>query len=194
VAGNREFTHARGAVVLGDRLPITTGEDRLVLPGLAPFGLDARGIYRDVLFHGPELRGIERVEGCDDRGISVLCRTAPRPADWLEQPLRQAWLTDPLALDCAFQAMVLWSFDRSGSCSLPTAIGRYRQYRRGFPTDRVRVVARVAQAAELSARADIAFFDDDEALVARIDDYECVIDASLNQAFRRNQLAEVAPR
>ena len=31
------------------------------------------------------------------------------------------------------------------------------------------------------------------AAVARIDDYECVIDASLNQAFRRNQLARVAP-
>ncbi len=194
LASGREFNHARGTVVLGDRLPTPTGEGVLALPSRAPFGPDTRTIYRDVLFHGPDLRGIEHVEACDDRGIAVHCRTAPPPAAWIERPLRQAWLTDPLALDCAFQAMILWSFERSGACSLPTSIGRYRQFRRAFPPDRVRVVAQVTQAAELSARADIAFLDGDGTLVARIDDYECVIDASLNQAFRRNQLAQVAPR
>ena len=194
LASGREFNHARGAVVLGDRLPISSGEDVIALPSLTPFGRDARAIYRDVLFHGPDLRGIERVEGCDERGIAVLCRTSPPPAAWIERPLRQAWLTDPLALDCAFQAMILWSFERSGTCSLPTSIGRYRQFRRAFPPARVRVVARVTQATELSARADIALLDGDGALVAFINDYECVIDASLNQAFRRNQLAQVVPR
>jgi hypothetical protein len=194
LASGREFNHARGAVVLGDRLPSSSEADVIALPGLTPFGRDARAIYRDVLFHGPDLRGIERVEGCDERGIAVLCRTSPPPAAWIERPLRQAWLTDPLALDCAFQAMILWSFERSGICSLPTSIGRYRQFRRAFPPARVRVVARVTQATELSARADIALLDGDGVLVAFINDYECVIDASLNQAFRRNQLAQVAPR
>jgi hypothetical protein len=52
----------------------------------------------------------------------------------------------------------------------------------------------VTQATELSARADIGFLDGDGNLIAKINDYECVIDASLNQAFRRNQLAQVAPR
>ena len=99
LASGREFNHARGAVVLGDRLPISSGADAIALPSLTPFGRDARAIYRDVLFHGPDLRGIERVEGCDERGIAVLCRTSPPPAAWIERPLRQAWLTDPLALD-----------------------------------------------------------------------------------------------
>jgi NAD(P)-dependent dehydrogenase (short-subunit alcohol dehydrogenase family) len=193
MADGREFTHARGVVVLSDRSPGSESEPLVPLPALAPSELDARALYRDLLFHGPDLRGIERVEGCDDQGVVVLCRSAPPPAQWIEQPLRHAWLTDPLALDCAFQAMVLWSFQRSGACSLPTAVGRYRQLRRGFP-ERVRVEARITQASELSARADIAFLDGAGALVARIDDYECVIDASLNQAFRRNRLAEVAPR
>ena len=102
-----------------------------------------------MLFHGPDLRGIERVEGCDERGIAVLCRTSPPPAAWIERPLRQAWLTDPLALDYTFQAMILWSFERSGICSLPTSVGRYRQFRRAFPPARVRVVAQVTQATEL---------------------------------------------
>jgi NAD(P)-dependent dehydrogenase (short-subunit alcohol dehydrogenase family) len=190
----REFVHARGAVVLGDGLPISSLEDVITLPSLAPFGRDRRAIYRDVLFHGPDLRGIERVDGCDERGIAVLCQTSPPPAAWIERPLRQAWLTDPMALDCAFQAMILWSFGRSGACSLPTSVGRYRQFRRAFPPGQVRVVARVTQATELSARANIALLDGDGALVASINNYECVIDASLNQAFRRNQLAQVAPR
>jgi hypothetical protein len=89
---------------------------------------------------------------------------------------------------------VLWSFERSGACSLPTAVGRYRQFRRGFPAERVRIVARVTQAAERTARADIALLDAEGTLIARIDNYECVIDGSLNQAFRRNELAEVAER
>jgi hypothetical protein len=90
--------------------------------------------------------------------------------------------------------MILWSVERSGAGSLPTYVGRYRQFRRAFPPDRVRIVARITQAGELSARADIALLDGDGATVARLDDFECVIDASLNQAFRRNELAQAAPR
>jgi acyl transferase domain-containing protein/NADP-dependent 3-hydroxy acid dehydrogenase YdfG/acyl carrier protein len=193
-ADGREFRHARGTVVLGDRPLQPQGEDAgaSAVPALMPYHLDPRAIYRDVLFHGPEMRGIERVEGCDERGIVADCRTSPPPSAWIDRPLRQAWLTDPLALDGAFQALVLWSVERSGACSLPTFVGRYRQFRRAFPPDRVRVVARVTQAAELSARADIALLDDDGSLVALLNDYECVIDASLNQAFRRNQLARAA--
>ena len=42
--------------------------------------------------------------------------------------------------------MILWSVERSGAGSLPTFVGRYRQFRRAFPADGVRVVARVTQA------------------------------------------------
>jgi hypothetical protein len=188
----REFTHARGAVVLGDRPP--QAEGAFHVPALAPYALDPGAFYRDVLFHGSDLWGIERVEGCDDRGIVAVCRTSPTTTAWLDRPLRRAWLTDPLALDCAFQAMILWSVERSGAGSLPTSVGRYRQFRRAFPPDRVRLVARITRAGDLSARADIALLDGDGATVARLDDFECVIDASLNQAFRRNERTQAAPR
>ncbi len=42
--------------------------------------------------------------------------------------------------------------------------------------------------ADARAVADIEFLDARGELVARLDSYECVIDSSLNQAFRRNQL------
>jgi hypothetical protein len=138
------------------------------------------------------LQAIDQVEGCSEEGIIVHAKTAPAPGVWLRQPLRQKWLTDPLALDCAFQALILWSLDRRGAAGLPCLATRYRQYRRSFPSDGVRVVARVAKATNLHALADIEFLDADGKLVARLEGYECVIDAGLQRAFRRNRLAPAA--
>ena len=70
--------------------------------------------------------------------------------------------------------------------------GRYRQYRRGFPAGPVRVVIRVTRDNGSFARADIDYLDAEGQLVAQVQDYECVIDRQLDQAFRRNQLAPKA--
>src|SRR5207253_190011 len=75
------------------------------LPELRPYPRGPAEIYQDVLFHGPELRAIEQVEGASERGIVASVRTAPPPASWVRQPLRQRWVTDPLVLDAAFQLM-----------------------------------------------------------------------------------------
>ncbi|HMB06183.1 MAG TPA: SDR family NAD(P)-dependent oxidoreductase, partial [Isosphaeraceae bacterium] len=186
----REFAHARGEVVLADRYP--QARPAIDLAGLRPYPADPGTFYRAVLFHGPDLQGIDRVEGCGPSGIAGVASTAPSPSAWIVRPLRQAWLADPLALDCAFQMVVLWGVDRHGSGSLPTSLGRYRQFRRAFPAGQVRIAAQVTQAREHRALADIEFLDADGQLVARIEDYECVIDASLNQAFRHNRLVQVA--
>jgi len=109
----------------------------------------------------------------------------------MEKPTRQNWLTDPLAIDAAFQAVVLWTQEQRGSNSLPTAVASYRQFRRSFPAGGVRVVAEVRQAGEHRAIADLEFLDHQGQIVASIEGYECVIDASLNQAFRRNRLSQL---
>jgi hypothetical protein len=190
VGSGREFLHARGEVVLVDRYPQAVPE--IAPAGLLPYPADPDSFYREILFHGPELHAIQRVEGCGAPGISGETATAPPPSRWIVQPLRPSWLADPLALDSAFQMMILWGVDQLGSGSLPTFLGRYRQYRRAFPAGPVRIEARVTQAREHRALADIEFLDADGQLLARIENYECVIDASLNQAFRRNRLAQVA--
>jgi acyl transferase domain-containing protein/NAD(P)-dependent dehydrogenase (short-subunit alcohol dehydrogenase family)/acyl carrier protein len=189
LADDREVLHARGQVVLGDAYPSkpAPAED----PSLPAYPSSVREIYRDLLFHGPDLQGIIDLEGSGDAGIIASVSAAPAPSEWVVNPLRNQWLTDPLALDCAFQMMILWSIERTGSGSLPTFIGRYRQFRRAFPSDGVRVVARVTEASAHKARADIDFLDDRGETVARIEDYECVIDASLKAAFRRNRAAQV---
>jgi acyl transferase domain-containing protein/acyl carrier protein len=187
--GGRPVTHARGEVILADRhLP---GQRRLTETDLFPLAIDRDEIYRRVLFHGPALQAIQLVEGYDDRAIAAWVSTSPPPASWIERPLRQCWLTDPLAIDAAFQVLVLWTAERLGSNSLPTAIGSYHQFRRSFPTEGVRVLAAVREFSEHRAVADIEFLDAQGQPVAWIESYECVIDSSLNQAFRRNRLSQL---
>jgi hypothetical protein len=58
----------------------------------------------------------------------------------------------------------------------------------------VRVGAAITKVSSQQALADMVFLDAAGEVVARIERYECVFDHSLNQAFRRNRLAdEVVP-
>jgi NAD(P)-dependent dehydrogenase (short-subunit alcohol dehydrogenase family)/acyl carrier protein len=184
----REVAHARADVVVSERHG--PGEHLVVAGDLPPLATDQQEIYRRVLFHGPAMQAIQRVEGCDERTIAAWVSTAPPPASWIERPLRKSWLTDPLAIDAAFQLLVLWTRHWLSASSLPTAVGAYRQFRRSFPNEGVRVLAAVRQHVGHRAVADIDFLDSDANPVARIESYECVIDASLNQAFRRNCLPQ----
>ena len=143
------------------------------------------------LFHGPDLQGIEQIGGCSVKGITALVTAAPKPDQWIKQPLRNLWLTDPLVVDCAFQLMILWSFERSGAGSLPSFAGRYRQFQDSFPREGAQVVAKITGERSHGATADIEFLDRNSGkLIARLENYECIIDPSLQKAFKRNKLAE----
>ncbi len=184
-ADGKDVLHARATIVLTPRLP----QDGPVAPDLAldPYHRDRTSIYRDLLFHGPELQGLVQVDGMSDEGATALTNAAPTPGAWIQQPLRSGWLTDPQALDSAFQLMILWCHERHGAFSLPSFAGEYRQFRRSFPKD-VRLVAQVKEQHAHRAVADLWFVDGRGATIAVMKDYECVIDASLSQAFRKNQL------
>jgi hypothetical protein len=179
-----EVLNARAEVVLATPLPSPPGQsDTAGLVGRDyPHSLQA--VYEDMLFHGPEMQGITAVEGWSERGIVGTVRAAPPPDEWLRQPLRQRWLADPLALDASFQLLILWTLEQYGALNLPCYAARYRQYRRAFPAE-VRVAARVTKHNSLHAVADIDYLDAAGQLVARIEGYECVMDASLKRAFRR---------
>jgi acyl carrier protein len=185
-ADGREIVFSQADVLLASALP--RADRSLAEPTLPPFPLDTDDVYQRVLFHGPELRGIESIHGCGPDGIVITAHTAPAPTTWVQQPLRGTWLADPLVLDCAFQALSVWCHAQRGAVSLPSALGRYRQYRRSFPPGEVRIIARVAAGSGQIVRAEIEFLDPAGGLLARIDDYECVLDAALNAAFRRNRL------
>ncbi|MBJ6726280.1 type I polyketide synthase [Geomesophilobacter sediminis] len=188
-ANGRRICHARAEIVLAGRLP--EGIRSITEIPSTPYQPDDSLIYKtDRLFHGPDLHGIEKVDGCSAKGIAAAVKGAPAPGNWIKQPLRSSWLTDPLALDSAFQLMILWSFERFGSGSLPCFAGKYRQFQDTFPKEGVQVVVRVTGESAHGATADMEFLDRNTGkLVARLEDYECVIDPSLQQAFRRNRLS-----
>ncbi len=187
----KTIAHARGEVILGDR-PASADRPAINPVGWPAYGRSLRSVYHEVLFHGPDLHGLERIEACTIDAVSAWVKTAPSPSAWVDRPLRQAWLSDPLVLDSAFQLLVLWSAEHAGAPSLPTALGRYTQFCRAFPAPRVHVVARVRRPSPLHAVADFEFLDATGALLARLDGYECVANPSLLQAFRRNRLPRVA--
>jgi hypothetical protein len=183
----RPIVHSRGEILLVADLPRAPAQmSALNVPA---FALDPDDVYQRVLFHGPELRGIEQIVGCGRDGIIVTAQSAPLPAMWLDQPLRGQWLTDPLVLDCAFQAMSLWCHAERGAVSLPSAVGTYRQYKR-FTKGPVTITCRVPPSHGQIVSAEIEFANA-EGLIARIEQFECVLDQSLNQAFRRNRLEPV---
>jgi acyl transferase domain-containing protein/NAD(P)-dependent dehydrogenase (short-subunit alcohol dehydrogenase family)/acyl carrier protein len=183
----RDVIHSRAEAVLAAALPKPPAVGRP--PEVQPYPHPLDEIYRYFLFHGPDLHGIERMDGVAEAALVGTAYPAPPPAEWFRSPLRPAWVADPLVLDASFQMMILWSFAQHGAGSLPCFAGRYRQYRRAFPAGPVRVAVRVTRDNGTFARADVDYLDAaDGTVVAQMQDYECVIDPQLNQAFRRNQL------
>ncbi|OWK42289.1 type I polyketide synthase [Fimbriiglobus ruber] len=183
----RDAIHSRAEVVLTAAFPKAPAADPP--PIVQPYPHPVEEVYRYFLFHGPDLHGIERVDGLADTAFIGTAYPAPAPLEWLTKPLRSAWVADPLVIDASFQMMILWSFAQHGAGSLPCFAGRYRQYRRAFPAGPARVVIRVTRDNGSFARADIDYLDADGIVIAQVQDYECVIDRQLDQAFRRNQLA-----
>ncbi|HJV67178.1 MAG TPA: SDR family NAD(P)-dependent oxidoreductase [Geomonas sp.] len=191
-ANGKTLLHARAEIVLASKLP--EGIRSITEIPSTPYTPENGVIYNNErLFHGPDLHGIEQVDGCSAKGIAASVKGAPAPARWIKQPLRSVWLTDPLVLDSAFQMMILWSFERFGAGSLPCFAARYRQFQEAFPREGSQVVIRVTAESAHGASADIEFLDRHTGkLVARLEGYECVIDPSLKQAFQRNKLQPVS--
>ncbi len=134
-AKGQQQVHSRARIVLAASLP--EGKPAMARPELQAYRRTIEETYRpDRLFHGPDFHGIREVIGCSGDGIASVVRPAPLPTEWIRQPLRNSWLADPLALDSSFQLMILWSFERYRSGSLPVFAGRYRQYRRSIPRER----------------------------------------------------------
>ena len=181
----REVLHAQADVLLTtENLPAAPEPALVDIPG----GGYADAYALGVLFHGAALHGIERVEGIAERGVAAILKAASAPIKWMTHPLRGTWIADPLALDSAFQMMILWSTAHRGAPSLPSALGSYRQFVSVFPKGGCRAVVAVALGISAIAVATIQFFDRQGNLLASAEGCEFVMDATLRDAFRLNRL------
>jgi len=184
---NGKILHARAEIILAaDKIQQEASHNKTVT---GEYSQTNNEIYTNGrLFHGKTLQGITGINSCEEKGISANVKSATAPKTWMKKPIRSSWLTDPLALDCSFQIMILWAFEQFGFGSLPTAIGEYKQFHKSFPSEGCKININVTEHSEHRALANIEFIDNNEQLIARIDNYECVIDASLDEAFSKNKL------
>jgi hypothetical protein len=174
-----------GVVLLAARRLLPPSERTAILTG-KPYG-SIRQIYEKILFHGPQMRFITSVPVCDENGILAETAASLPPSSWMQSPLREQWIADPTALDAAFQAMILWTTQNNGAPSLPSFVSQYRQYR-DFPSQGVRVAARILSQSEGVIRAHIDFIDLAGDLVAHMTGYECTVSSALAESFRRNDV------
>ena len=182
----RDILHAGGTVVLSSGYSSVPAATLDLATQKYSMGL-ARA-YEQRLFHGPLFHGLLSIEGCSNEGIIVTARAASSPWTWMTEPVRGSWLTDPLAMDCALQAVILWSQEMRGNPCLPCAVAKYQQFRRTFPKEGVRIVIQIRESPEQLIRCDVEFLDQHGALVARMEGCESVADNSLAAAFQRNQI------
>ncbi len=182
----RNVLHAGGFVELAPSYPTVTRSSLEVSD--RRYSMNLSSAYETRLFHGPMLHGITAIEACSAEGIVVTSRSAPSPWTWMSDPARGSWLADPLAIDSVLQAIILWSQEFRGKPCLPCAIANYRQYRRTFPKDGVRIVIRMHDTPEQVIRCDVEMIDQQGVLVARMEGCESVADATLVAAFQRKKI------
>ena len=185
-AQGEPFLHATAEVVLTSRLPRA---EAVTLSNL-DLSWVVDEIYPGHLFHGPDLQGIRQIDGAHGRLLQAEVATAPPPEKWLKHPLRSAWLADPQALDAGLQLVILWCQQHHSQASLPQRIGRYRQFRRSFPRDGVRVTLKIVREFGLKVVAELRFLESSGTIVAAMEDVEFVMDPALQAAFRQHWLPQ----
>jgi len=188
--GKQETLHLRGDVLLVESLP-PADKPRLQIAQLNPYPLSVQECYRTTLFHGKHFHAITEIEGISRQGIVFKVQGAPSPESLMQHPPRHSWITDPLVIDSAFQAAILWSYWESGEFCLPTFAASYRQFRHAFPGRNLRVVATAVKSGQHTIKMDFEFLDEEGHLVARLDGHESVVNPGLKEAFKRRSL-EVA--
>jgi acyl transferase domain-containing protein/NAD(P)-dependent dehydrogenase (short-subunit alcohol dehydrogenase family) len=182
----KEIRHAAATAIVSGKLP--SAPAAASQPRLETYAKSVADVYQDYLFHGSDMRGVLEICGLSDEGFVARVRPSPSPVSWIQDPLRKTWLLEPLALDCAFQLMVVWCEDRLNKPSLPTQWDAYRQYCRSFPQDEIVVAGRIRDVALGRVRADLQLLDGSEKLLAEMIGYECVFTETLKGSFRENVL------
>ena len=184
VHGNVEVIHSRARAILVDELPPAPLYRIPAKLTRRPYDRTIAEVYDRILFHGPDMRGLREITHLSADGMVANVAPAPAPSVWVKEPLRNRWLSDPLALDAAFQMATIWCFEEKGAASLPSYCAAYRQYRSRFPAEGVTAVLEITATGEHKMRGTITFLDADGTVVAQMIGCEAVMDPALQKAFR----------
>ncbi len=177
--------HARSDVVLASVLPPPPDPD--TQPVTEPYPHHRSHIYQNLLFHGDVLAGIQQIRGISSDHIIGNVRTAPGPSEWISQPIRNRWITEPLVLDSGFQMVILWCLHQLDAPSLPCGIRHYRQYQSTFPSPS-RVSIHITSHPANHVQGDMLIQSDEGAVIATMSGFEFITDPSLKEAFKDRTL------
>jgi hypothetical protein len=184
IHGKVEVIHSRARAILVDELPPAPLYHIPAKLTRRSYDRTIAEVYDRILFHGPDMRGLREITHLSADGIVANVAPAPAPSAWVKEPLRNRWLSDPLALDAAFQMATIWCFEEKGAVSLPSYCAAYRQYRSRFPAEGVTAVLEITAAGDHKMRGTVTFLDADGTVVAQMTGCEAVMDPALQKAFR----------
>ncbi|MGH3981514.1 MAG: polyketide synthase dehydratase domain-containing protein [Pseudonocardiaceae bacterium] len=116
----------RAEVVVRRALPAAPLDTAWSTGALEPYPVPLEQVYDQLLFHGPLMRGITRIEGIGDSAM-VATLTPSRPQRCLTGG-EGRWIIDPVLIDSSFQLCVLWARARLDMTPLPARIRRYQRF------------------------------------------------------------------
>ncbi|MBU8848579.1 MAG: SDR family NAD(P)-dependent oxidoreductase, partial [Desulfobacterales bacterium] len=183
------FTHSSCTIILKDRLPEPPVLSKAAFMELKPYSVPAKQAYLDILFHGKALQGIQSINGYSKKGIEITTRLAPDPDHWFKNPYTSKWSIEPMMLDAAFQAAILWLHERTGQVCLPSFIANLRVYS-SFETlkGNVRILFIVNDETKTRIKGYFTFLDEKNTVVASITGFEAITDPVLNEKFKTKPL------
>ncbi len=182
----KTFLNSAGIALLSDDLPNPPVLSSSSFLDLAPYPLDSDRIYDLILFHGKDLQGIKSVIGCSEKGIEIIANKAPAPNQWFKNPPCQNWIFDPMLLDSAFQAAILWTHENKHQVCLPSYITNFRLYNSFSNYDGdVKIRFTINETSEHKTRGYFTFLGDNNIILASITGFEAINDPSLLKKFKK---------
>lgn len=183
------YAHSSCTLILKDRLPKPPVLSKAAFMDLSVYPLTAEQTYDQILFHGEALHGIQKINGCSEKGIEIVTKLSPKPKEWFSNPLQQEWALEPMVLDAAFQAAILWCERQKNQVCLPSYIANFRVY---APFHSLKGNVRILFAGNDETKNKIkgyfTFLNENDVVIARITGFEAISDDFLFQKFNKRPL------
>ena len=185
----QDFIHSSCRVILKDSRPSPPVLSGSAFMELTPYSLSIEEAYASVLFHGKDMQSILSINGYSEKGIDITTRLSPAPDQWLKNYPGSKWIIDPMMVDAAFQAAILWSHEKKGQGCLPSFIGNLRLYSSfNELQEDVRILFIVTEEDQHKISGYFTFLNQDNIVVASITGFEAVTDPSLTDKFKKKPL------
>ncbi len=180
--------HSQCVLLLQDQFPhAPVQEEAYGRTRLKPCGHSVEEAYLSILFHGNKLRGIKLIKGISDNLIEVIASKAANPSKWLKKPHKKQWIIDPLIIDCAFQAVIIWCYETSGKVCLPSYIANFRIYSSFADCgENIKIIFTKTEQTDHGISGYFTFLNENNIVIASMTGFEAVIDPSLLKKFRHS--------